>query len=151
MPYVENLNEFARRQRCKPLFVNARWLFPNGAQSDGVYHYEPPTDRVELTKLRAEFEQARLDELIADYRQIYTNVKRQLEFHKRGAGPMPAEGWEEALKELSAAIDKQQALVDELRAALPQTENLKRFVDLRNQQRQAAAESLETLKQLPTY
>ena len=48
MPFIEDYREFSLRQGGKQIAVAGRYLFPNGAQSDGQSHANPPDDPREL-------------------------------------------------------------------------------------------------------
>ena len=57
---IESFQEFIARQGVgDPLMVRNRWLFSNGAQSDGHFsHGDPPDDPTALVRLKLAFVRA---------------------------------------------------------------------------------------------
>ncbi len=152
MPFFEDIHEFTARQGSKPLFVGNRYLFPNGAQSDGMgNHCDPPDDPGELAQLRFEFVRAKLENAKKRYRDDYTNIKESAEFHKMGAGPGPAPGWESYLKRAAQHIQRLETQLQQIAAKLPRTELAQSKQAYINEHRRAGSAELAKLQQLPTF
>lgn len=103
MPFIESFSEFRARMGCPAIYTNDRYLFENGAQSDGHdrglhSHREPPDDKFSLLSLQAEYLRADLKKWETKFNQLLQYVERQTEYHEWNAGPAPEP---EALEELA--------------------------------------------------
>jgi len=151
MPYIESIEEFAARQRCSPLAIRDRYLFPNGAQSDGHNHFEPPNDPAALATLRHEYLTAKLRLKVKRYNADRTAISEQARYHSMGAGPMPQPGWKEYLIKLAEDIEEIRAQLREIAPQLPSTKTQNDFADGQAQRMQRAGEVMSAIQQLPTY
>ncbi len=106
MPFVESIQEFTQRMGCTPLHVRNRFLYPNGGQSNGHEHIDPPQDPIDLLRLRREYVVENLFQREKRYEAERGGIAEQLRYHGMGWGPMPPEGWEAYLEELTAEIEK---------------------------------------------
>jgi len=122
MPYVENLEEFDQRMGCEKVYLpnQNRWIYSNGAQSDGNWHQEPPTDPRRLHALKIDFLNAKLRKVRGKYRQDRTAIAAQIEFYDSGAGPAPSKGWEDHLKKLRREIHELESELNRIRFDNPQ-------------------------------
>ena len=152
MPYIESLQEFRERQCCTPMLLRDRYLFPNGAQSDGGYsHIEPPSDPTALARLQHEYTTAKLAQVIKRYNQDREAIATQAQYHAMGAGPLPPDGWQEHLATLAKEIEELQATLDSLTSQLPRVQREAGYDYRRDQQRQAAKQVTAALQKLPTF
>lgn len=68
---ITTFDEFARSQPGQPVVSRGRYLWPNGATSDGnLDHYPPPADRYERLRTRKEYFAVRLQRDQRDYRDF---------------------------------------------------------------------------------
>lgn len=142
----------------KPMMVQHRWLFWNGARSDGnERHIEPPDEEIELLKLRVEYVEALLDKAVLRYRTLRHNVAEQAEYHKANAGASPDDqypNWRQELERLGAKVE---SLSAELRTlaergrALCGADVAERHQNQRDNQRATADNINRELAQLPNY
>jgi hypothetical protein len=120
MPLLENFSEFCERMNCEYIVGKKRFMFRNGARSDGhIVHEDPPEDEFERLAREREFLQTKLDRKIADFNEIQTQaldmaLNRQ-RFGTSVPGPHPntphvlrrIQGIVFRLRDKIAAIDKQ--------------------------------------------
>src|SRR5262245_3771584 len=112
--YVETFQEFVQRRGCQPLQLRNRWLFPDGAQSNGSDHLDPPADPDQRAKLQHEFASSKLEMLTARYSHIRTTIAEQARWHATGHGPSPDAafpGWRDQLEAMAAEIEDLQRQV----------------------------------------
>lgn len=83
MPFYESFDEFKTRMDCDCEFLQDRWLFRNGATSDGHgYHIEPPTHNPpQLKKLKREFLNFRLKKATDAFNDMQNYVAEQSHAH----------------------------------------------------------------------
>lgn len=151
MPFIEDIHEFTARMKCRPTWINNRWLFPNCAQSDGHEHLDPPEDPDARNLLRVEYLKAKLESTIAQYNTDRTAIGTQAEYHARGAGPAPEAGWREHLARLASKIERLQSQLAATVALLPESRASQRYDSYRNEQRATAKEVFAQLNELPSY
>lgn len=88
MPFIESFEEFRQRQSCEFIVTNSRYLFANGAQSNGqTYHGDPPTDPQALLSLRLEYLTAMLKREEGRFNRTQSYIISQGEIHAANAGP----------------------------------------------------------------
>lgn len=108
MPHIEDFAEFSIRMACPVRWAESRWVFKNGAQSDGHYGQSlPPEDKSDLTKLKHEIVTAEINYYRNRYSEVQKHVGIQSEYHMAGAGPSPdvtMPGWEKHLNEITMKI-----------------------------------------------
>lgn len=74
----ENIDSFSKRMKADYVQTGGRYLFRNGAQSNGTDHIEPPDNPRLLINLQIEFLNAKLQEEEAAY-EAATTPKREHE------------------------------------------------------------------------
>lgn len=150
-PPREHFLMFAERQGCDFVTANNRHLFANGAQSNEFFHWEPPTDPEALAELRYEYLRVKSANVTKRYDADRSAIIEQARIHAMGAGPLPAPGWEEHLRQLAQEIER----LDGERAEIAATLRRHQRAQERNAylaQRQADADGvLAKMQQLPTY
>jgi hypothetical protein len=77
--YVQSGRQGSRRTGE---WVN-RWVFANGAWSDGSSHYDPPTDPKQLLQLRREYVQAKLEFECKEFREYKDWCTEQSNLHQQ--------------------------------------------------------------------
>ncbi|MCG3774703.1 MAG: hypothetical protein JW395_1527 [Nitrospira sp.] len=146
MPYVEDFQEFVQRMGTKPVQVGARFVFINGANSDGhLDHREPSNIPAELTHWKHLYSKARLDQLRKEYESTRSNVAIQIQWFHTGAGPMPEPGWREYLKKLRQEIDQLAEIVERLATGLPRYQRADVMGEAEERRAQIAQEELAAL------
>jgi hypothetical protein len=95
MPQViETFQEFVIRQDCEYIITGTqispktgynanRIVFANGAVSDRVTHFEPPSDRTTLLQVRREFLKTKLTREERDFREFKNRTISQASLHAR--------------------------------------------------------------------
>lgn len=91
MPYIESYDEFQARMNCPFVTTGGRYLFANGAQSNGTDHLEPPADPLELLPLEIEYLAARLKTEERQFNECKRYIITQAQYYALNAGPAPAE------------------------------------------------------------
>ena len=125
MPFHESFDEFKVRMESDCEFIRSRYLFRNAAQSNGDnVHIEPPTDPVELAKLKKEFLQFRLEHAIKEFNAMKTYVEEQaaMRLRYRNAVP-PSSDSVEILKRIQGRIFRLRASIEAI-ADDPESESL---------------------------
>ncbi len=150
-PPRESFLSFVERQGCEYVTANNRHLFANGAQSNESYHFEPPTDPEALLELRYEFLRVKLAKLTKQYEGDRQAISEQARYHAMGAGPLPAPGWEEHLKNLSQEIEAFHAEKVAVVVRLRRNQASREYDLYRAKQRGEAHGVLAALQQLPVY
>lgn len=150
-PPRESFLAFVERQGCEYVTANNRHLFANGAQSNESYHFEPPTDPEALLELRYEYLRVKLAKLTKQYEGDRQAILEQARYHSMGAGPLPAPGWEEHLKNLSQEIETLHAEKVAVAARLRRNQASFAYDAYRVKQRAEANGVLAALQQLPVY
>ena len=90
MPFYESFDEFKSRMESDCEFIRNRYLFRNGAQSNGDFaHIEPPANPSELAKLKKEFLKFRLDLAEAEFNDMKTYVEEQAAMKMRYRNAVP--------------------------------------------------------------
>lgn len=153
MPNVlYSVGEFAKKQGCKPVWVLDRWIFPNGAQSDGKNnHMDPPEDPIAVLQLRRLYTRAKLEATIEHYNNDRNAINTQAYYHQLGVGPPPEPGWESHLEKYVAEIEELQAELQKLTDQLPELKQMEEYLARRAKQRREAAEIMGALAQFPNY
>jgi len=149
-PAVETLQMFTERQLSQPIKVNGRYLYSNGATSDGHVHREPPTNADAQLRLRHEYAEASLRVATHHFNNERSAIQEQLRFHQMGAGPLPQPGWETYLKDLAHEIEQLKLREQRLAKQLPLTRT-EQYDANHYEQRQRAATAAQTLRNLPIY
>ena len=108
---------------CDCYEIHGRILFRNGAQSNQFNHMDPPTDPVELGKLKREFLDHCLKKATDEFRDMQKYVAEQgtLRLHTTGV-PTPRMDAIEILKGMQSEVLSLRAQLAEL-AADPNTES----------------------------
>ena len=117
MPYFESFDEFKNRMTVDHDFIGGRQLFRNGAQSDGYVHIEPPTDPVQLGKLKREFLTHRLNKATAEFNDMKTYISEQAAMRLRYSNAVPPRADSvEILKRLQGRIFRLRESLQEIAA-----------------------------------
>lgn len=113
MPYVESMPEFRNRMDCPHAFVNGRYLWENGGQSNGYAHLNPPADKWERLRLQAEYYAFILKREEKEYYAYQNACMEQLNLAKKYPnvpGPPPEapellRAGEDRMRKLRAKLD----------------------------------------------
>ena len=153
MPHIEDHNEFTTRMACPNRWCKNRWLFKNGAQSDGHYRLtEPPEDKSDLAKLKHEFILAEITHYKERYSEVQKNVGIQSEYHMAGAGPSPdvtMPGWEDYLNEITMKISTLRGVATKLSRQIKVNDEISDYAQRRNKDRAEHANVVSRLQSLP--
>lgn len=158
MPYIENFEEFARRQGCEYLRVDpARLLFANGAvweeHGRGIIRgLEPPTEPAELNHLRRRFVAQQLQRAQRDLSALRNQISMQAQFFAKGCGPHPDSrwpGWEEQVHTMSQYVALLQQQLHEPASQAEDNQRASSYDERRRAERQSAAAVLQKLAELP--
>ena len=153
MPQIEDYSEFCVRMGCPNRWVKNRWLFKNGAQSDGHYRLtEPPDDKSDLAKLKHEFIVAEITHYEERYRDVQKNVAIQSDYHSKGAGPSPditMPGWEDYLNEITMKISTLRGVATKLQKKIKTNDEISDYALRRSKDRAEHANVVQRLQGLP--
>jgi hypothetical protein len=146
---IETLGEFRERMDCDYLIVKNRYLFRNGAQSDGHMHMEPPSDDNSRLLLQREFLQFKLDGLVRHFIDIKQDALNQAGLsYKYKNLPTPDANAPKVLKHLQGIIyrirEKLVVIDNQLGRSSPVVREQNQHTRRAEQQAQIAA----TLKQV---
>lgn len=93
MPFYESFDEFRRRIGIDvPYFVvDRKYIFKNGAMSDGRYHADPPTDRTALLRVLVKYYAAKVEYGEDVFRKVQADIGTKGDYARLGAGGGPSE------------------------------------------------------------
>ena len=153
MPQIENHSEFSIRMACPDRWVKNRWLFKNGAQSDGHYRLtEPPEDPSDLAKLKLEFVTSEIAHYKYEHSELVKYVGIQSEYHMRAAGPSPdttMPGWEDHLNEIVMKVSVLKGQATKLKKQIKVNDEISDYARRRNKDRAEHANVVSRLQSLP--
>jgi outer membrane murein-binding lipoprotein Lpp len=129
----------------EPIAINGRYLFADGALSDGSYqHSEPPFDPEQLAVMQHSYFKTKLDATLVRYRGTYQYILDQNKYFDMGAGPAPPEQAAKDLEQMLGQVQELQAKVQELEQLLPATKLRQQTVAIQDNRRRAR-ESQQTI------
>ena len=104
--FVETFQEFKMRMGCECVAVKGRYLFRNGAQSDGeLSHRDPPGELFARLKLEREFLQFNLDRKTKEFNTLKAEALEQSSLHRRYSNlPSPSPQAPDALRRIQKVV-----------------------------------------------
>lgn len=122
MPFIENLDEFAKRQTGEPILhpTTDHYLWPNGAASDGIHHAEAPTDEITLIERQLVYWRLALRNVEAKHQQCAAYIKSSAQFHASGVGPGPGDDSFDHLERFAKLVEHARAQLGTLGLRLEQ-------------------------------
>lgn len=156
MPFVEDIEEFTKRQDCEYVEIAASYLFANGSFArrniNGVFEdfFEPPGNPLHIVRRRIDFVDAKLEKLVRDYENKRRTAETQSVLHANAVGPSVPEGLIEWLKQRASEIESLRSEREQLLALLPQSTRSS-AIEAIEIAKSAARELSEEVKNLPRF